>query len=119
MSTPFGHDAMGSMLSDTQSTPRKTSKECRSLLIRDATGSEYRFNVTATDTGHKVAKGLARLGGFPTDKLGFHIENFGHWSMNKTVRDVELWRLLGYGDDLQPDVTMTLGDVREMTLAEC
>jgi hypothetical protein len=121
MSTPFGRASMGSMLSDTQasqqSTPRKTSKESRSLLIRDAAGSEYRFNVTATDTGQKVARGLARLGGFRMDRLGFYIENFGNWSMNKTVRDVELWELLGWNEDLQPDVTMTIDDVRVMISA--
>lgn len=111
---PFGFGGKGPFSetqSSQQSTPRKTAKERRSLLIRDNAGSEYRFNVTATDTGHKVARGLARLGNFPVDRLGFDIENFGYWSMNKTVDDVELWSPLALVEDLQPAVTVVIHDV--------
>ena len=86
-------------------------------MIRDNAGSEYRFNVTATDTGHKVARGLARLGNFPMDRMEFRIENFGYWSMNKTVNDVGLWALLDLGEELQPDVTVVIHDVSVLIFA--
>ena len=117
---PFGFGGKGPFSetqSSQQSTPRKTAKERRSLLIRDNAGSEYRFNVTATDTGHKVARGLARLGNFPMDRMEFQIGNFGYWSMNKTVNDVELWALLDSGEDLQPDVTVVIHDVSVLIFA--